>query len=376
MIRSWLSNWAPLSPAAFFRRPQTDLPYPFGEPRAQLYASGRQALWHGLRALGLGAGDQVLCPAYHAGPDVEALLDLGIDVGFYAGTPDLEPDPEELQGLLTPETKALYLIHYLGFAQDAPRWRRWCDERDLLLIEDAAQGWLSELDGRPLGSFGDVGFTNPYKKLPAPNGAFAIASRPLDPPAGRQPFGFDRNWEPVDQSGGLAHMLSAWAGQGVGAIGAARMRLRGPGGSAEFDPLEHAQLGDLNERPARSSVYLLPRVAGYEVREARRANYARLLGSLSDRVVPPFGSLPPGACPWFFPVRVDAPMRAVEALLDHGVSAIQYWAAGHPACDESKFPAVSERRATTLALPVHQALKRSHVEHIAESARAVLGHAG
>jgi dTDP-4-amino-4,6-dideoxygalactose transaminase len=371
MIRSWLSNWAPLSPSAFVSRPSADLPYPFGDPRAQLYASGRQALWHGLRALGLGAGDEVLCPAYHAGPDVEAMLNLGIAVPFYGGRPDLSPDPDELEALLTDRTRALYLIHYLGFAQDAPRWRRWCDERDLLLIEDAAQGWLSELDGRPLGSFGDLAFTNPYKKLPAPNGAFAISDRPLEAPRGRQPLGFTRDWEPVDQSGSLAHMLSAWVGQHVGAIGAARMRLRG-GANNGFDPLEHAQLGDLQERPARSSTYLLPRVATRDVRVARRANYARLLETLADHVPEPFAELTDGACPWFFPVNVASPQRALEALLGSGVSTIHYWAQGHPACETSRFPHVAERRATTLALPVHQGLRPAHVEQIATAAHSVL----
>lgn len=371
MIRSWLSNWAPLPPSAFFRRPITDLPFPLAEPRAQLYASGRHALWRGARALGLGEGNEVLCPAYHAGPDVEALLRLGVAVRFYAGTPDLAPDEDELDELVSPKTRGLYLIHYLGFAQDAPRWRAWCDERGLLLLEDAAQGWLSELDGRPLGSFGDLGFTNPYKKLPVPNGAYAICREPLEPARGRQPFGFDRNWEPVDQTGGLSHMLSAWAGQRVGAIGAARMRLR-RGKRAGFDPLGHAQLGDLDERPARSSVFLLPRVASYAVREARCANYSRLLEALSDHVVPPFGALPAGTCPWFFPVRTQSPALAIEHLLTHGVSTIHYWAAGHPACDETRFPATVERRATTVALPVHQELRPAHVEHIAKSALAVL----
>jgi dTDP-4-amino-4,6-dideoxygalactose transaminase len=367
MIRSWLSNWAPLPPSAFLSRPSRDLPFPLSEPQAQIYASGRQALFHGLEALGLGKGDEVLAPAYHAGPDVESMLRRGIDVRFYAGTEDLEPDHDELEKLRGPRTRALYLIHYLGFAQDAPRWRRWCDERGLLLIEDAAQGWLTELDGRALGSFGDLGFTNPYKKLPVPNGAYAICRERLDPPRGDRPLGFDRDWEPEDQSGGIGHMLSAWAGQRVGAIGAARNRLRGSE-RAPFDPAAHSLLGDLDERPTKASVFLLPRVARYSVREARRANYSRLLEALGEHVVAPFGELPPGACPWFFPVRVESPARAVQALLEHGVSSIQYWAAGHPACDVDLFPGTRERRATTLALPCHQTLKPAHVSHIARAA--------
>jgi selenocysteine lyase/cysteine desulfurase len=375
MIRSWLTNWAPLSPAAFTALPRKDLPFPLAEPSAQMYACGRHCVWHGIRALGLGDGDEVLVPAYHAGPDVEALLRLGVRVRWYGGTPDLEPDPAELERLLTPATRALYLIHHLGFAADAPRWRRWCDERGMLLMEDAAQGFMSELDGRPLGSFGDFGFTCAYKKLPVPNGAYALCRKPLEPPTGRRPFGWSRNWEPVDQRGSVAHELAAWAGQRVGMIGALRSRLlssRLRGDPKPFDPAEHAQIVDVNEQPTRLSLFLMPRVARRSVREIRRRNYSRLLDALGDYVVGPFGALTPGACPWFFPVRTPSPGDAVLNLLQHGVSTIHYWAAGHPAIEDGKFPNVLRRRATTLAVPVHQGLSTKDVDRIAEAVLQVL----
>jgi hypothetical protein len=375
MMRSWLTDWAPLSPAAFAAPPRKDLPFPLAEPSAQVYACGRHCVWYGARALGLGEGDEVLSPAYHAGPDVEALLQLGVRVRLYGGTPELEPDPAELELLLTPATRALYLVHHLGFAADAPRWRRWCDERGLLLMEDAAQGFMSELDGRPLASFGDFGFTCAYKKLPVPNGAFALCREPLEPPTGRQPFGWSRDWEPVDQRSSVAHELAAWAGQRVGMIGSLRNRLlsaRRRGDPPTFDPAVHAQIIDVNERPTRLSLFLMPRVARSSVREIRRRNYSRLLDALGDYVAEPFDALTPGACPWFFPVRTPSPQEAVLNLLRFGVSTIHYWAAGHPAVEDEKFPDVAERRATTLALPVHQGLSTKHVDLIAEAVLQVL----
>ena len=64
----------------------------------------------------------------------------------------------------------MYLIHYLGFPQDAPGWLRWCRERGLLLIEDAAQAWLASVGGRPLGSFGDMAIFSFYKAVGVPEG--------------------------------------------------------------------------------------------------------------------------------------------------------------------------------------------------------------
>jgi len=73
--RRWLTVWPPpLSPAVYARAGRSIGPYPLGDPDARLFAWGRQALWHGVRAVGLLPGDTVLVPAYHHGSEVEALL--------------------------------------------------------------------------------------------------------------------------------------------------------------------------------------------------------------------------------------------------------------------------------------------------------------
>src|SRR5215210_559569 len=94
----------------------------------------------GIKALGLEPGDEILVPAYHHGSGVEALIRAGLVCRFYdAGR--FEPDANELEALLNTRIRALFRIHYLGLPQDAARWRAWCDERNLLLIEVAAPAW-------------------------------------------------------------------------------------------------------------------------------------------------------------------------------------------------------------------------------------------
>ena len=79
--------------------------------------------------------------------------------------------------LVGPATRALHVTHVLGFPAAAPRWRRWCDERGLLLIEDAAQAWLAAdpQSGEPVGSWGDLSVFCLYKTLPVPNGGALLA---------------------------------------------------------------------------------------------------------------------------------------------------------------------------------------------------------
>ena len=114
----------PLPPGLLARRPAPDPPFPLADPACHLFARGRHGLYTGVLALGLRPGDEILVPAYHHGSDVEARVRAGLTPRWHGGTATLEPDADELDALLSPRTRALYLVHYLGFPQDAARWRR------------------------------------------------------------------------------------------------------------------------------------------------------------------------------------------------------------------------------------------------------------
>ena len=119
MTPTRLRMWPPLPPSAWLRRP-ADPAFPLEAPGSLLLRKARQALYFGIRALDLPAGDEVLMPAYHHGSEVEAFLRRGVTCRFYDLTPTLAPDPEGLDRLLGPRTRALYLIHYLGFPRTPP----------------------------------------------------------------------------------------------------------------------------------------------------------------------------------------------------------------------------------------------------------------
>ena len=59
------------------------LPYPLSHDRTREYFLGRNAIYHGARALGLKAGDEVLFPAYHSGTESAPLMHLGCRLKFY-----------------------------------------------------------------------------------------------------------------------------------------------------------------------------------------------------------------------------------------------------------------------------------------------------
>ena len=315
-------------------------------------AWGRHAMWHGVRALGLRPGDELLMPAYHHGSEVQAVTESGIVPRFYDSNPRLEPRPDELQALIGPRTKALHLTHYLGFPQDAGRWREWCDERGLLMIEDAAQSWLAGVGTNPVGSFGDLSFFCLYKTFGLPEGAAVLCAPPLE----RREY--DRRLGARE----LTRKHGAWlAGRSavVARTVAALRRRRRFDVDAEFD------LRDPAGMPWRSTPFLLHRIVDSGAGERRRLNYRHLLRRVRARVPPPFDRLPDGASPLVFPLEVPDKQRLLQRLAEARIGALNLWSFAHPALPETGFPEAEGRRASTVALPVHQELRTADLERMA-----------
>lgn len=348
-----LDIWPPAS--ARSNVPQAGrLPFPLAAPSCALFARARHGLWVGTRRLGLGAGDVVLAPAYHHGSEIEALARAGVACRFYGRGTDLAPDPAELEELVDPRVRALLLVHYLGFPQDAARWRAWCDERELLLLEDAAQGWLGSGGGAPLGSSGHLAIFCLYKAVGVPDGAAVVvdaATPPVPPP---------------NRPRGVAFAVRALAGRAAHRLAAV---LSSP---APYVAQRDFALGDPTRPPSPASLALLPRLAGPDVPERRRANYTRLLGELGDLVPTPFGHLPDGASPMVFPVHApgDDKSALLERLERAGIDALDFWSVPHPSLPVDQFPEVAARRRVTVGLPVHQALGPDDLDRIARAVPA------
>ncbi len=354
---SWLTILPPLSPAAYLQPPRRELPFPLDQPSYRLFAMARRALWHGVKSLGIEHGAEVLVPGLHHGSEVEALIRAGFTPRFYDVDEGMAPREHELEACLGPRTRALYLIHALGIPQDPPRWRRWCDERGLLLIEDAAMALLSTWEGRPIGSFGDLAIFCLYKTVPVPDGGAVVGGASTARPTGRPRTGAAR----------LLRRHAAWAAQRTPPIARAQSRT--------YDPVyrpskERIVLGDLEAPAAVTTAYLLPRVADPAVAAQRRANYVRLLDALRDQVAPPFHDLPEGASPFAFPLDSDDVLGRARRFADRGVHATRLWPIGHPSSPPVDTPVAQRLRDRVVTLPVHQGLREIDLERIVEAGRA------
>ncbi len=349
----------PLPPTAHFHRPVRAPPYPLGEPTCRLFAWARQALWHGVRAAGLGPGEEVLVPDWHHGSEIEALLRAGLRCRFYrVDATTLEPDEEDVRAQMTPDSRGLYVTHYLGFPQDTLRWRRLCDDVGLLLIEDAAQAWLARREGRPVGADGDLAIFSLYKTYGLPEGAALVSRGP-----GPQVVAVPRRSLP-----GLARRHAAYITQRSDIVAAVARRLR-PGDA--YDPARDMALGDPWQSPSATTRRLLRRLDD-RAAERRRHHYRFMLAELADRATPLFATLPDGASPFAFALVTDAAPAVVAALRAMDVRANLLWSVPHPALTSRPCPPAQRLRGRVVALPVHHELAADDVAHIAMATNRAL----
>jgi len=355
-----LTALAPLPPSVWIHRPSTRLPFPLNEPGCSLFSRARHGLFHALRSAGLRADDEVLVPAYHHGSEIEAHVRAGMRCLFYDATETLEPDEDELRRLIGRRTRALHLTHFLGFPQNAARWREWCNENGLLLIEDAAQAWLAEQDGRSVGSDGDIAIYCLYKTFGVPDGAALFSRVPVPSPAPSRrlaagAIGFDHALWMASRSTLLSRL--------------ARRLYRRRTYSAERD----FALGDPASAPSIGTLLALPRVARAEAAVRRRRNYEVLLGALGDSVPLAFRRLPPGASPFVFPIVSTNKTALLKNLRARGIRALDLWSTPHPALPAADYPVAGTLRTTVVGLPVHQELRDEDLARIVTTACESLG---
>ena len=133
-------------------------------------ASGTDALVLGLRALGIGPGDEVIVPAYTFFATAEAVMLVGARPLFVDILPDTFClDVKQVTEAITKRTKAIIPVHLYGHPADMSPLLELARERSLKVVEDNAQALGAQYNGRMTGGLGDVGCLSffPSKNLGA-----------------------------------------------------------------------------------------------------------------------------------------------------------------------------------------------------------------
>lgn len=137
-------------------------------------ASGTDALVLALRALNIGADDEVIIPAYTFFATAGTVMSVGAKPVFVDVDPEsYQIDVTKIRDAVTPRTKAIIPVHLYGHPAEIDPILAIAREFNLKVIEDNAQAFGAEYKGQKTGTFGEIGCLSffPTKNL----GAFGDA---------------------------------------------------------------------------------------------------------------------------------------------------------------------------------------------------------
>jgi len=150
------SNWIS-SQGSYVRRFEQVFEEMHPGTHAVAVSNGTVALHLALVALGVSEGDEVIVPDLTFAATVNAVI-------YCKAIPvlcEIDPntwcvDPDELEVLITPKTKAIIPVHLYGQVCQMDVLREISQEHDLLLIEDCAEALGSQWNSEPVGVFGEA----------------------------------------------------------------------------------------------------------------------------------------------------------------------------------------------------------------------------
>lgn len=129
-----------------------------GTTYALAHNTGTAALHAAMFGCEIGVGDEIICPSITYWASALQVYSLGATVVFAEIDPHtLCIDPNDIEHRITPRTKAIMVVHYMGHPADMDPILAIAQRHNLKVIEDVSHAQGGRYKGRMLGTMGDVG---------------------------------------------------------------------------------------------------------------------------------------------------------------------------------------------------------------------------
>jgi len=330
-----------------------------GARNAVAVANCTCALHLALSLLGVQEGDEVIVPSLTFVATANAVRYVRATPVFcdIRGAHDLNIDPEQIESLITPKTRAIVVMHYGGFPCDMDRILDIARTHRLRVVEDACHGPLSEYHGRKLGTIGDIGcfsfFSN--KNISIGEGGMLVT----DDPAFAERARLLRS-----------HGMTTLSYQ------------RASGHSTRYDVVESGYNYRMDDIHAALGIVQLGKLPS-DIR--RRATVReRYLEALSDArgIVVPFGRREGVVSNYIFPVILEAADAARrdavrDAMHERGIQTSIHYPAVHRFSSFEQYqrplPKTERVSDTLVTLPMHGRLSADDVSRVAATLRELTG---
>jgi dTDP-3-amino-3,4,6-trideoxy-alpha-D-glucose transaminase len=311
-----------------------------GAAHAVAVGNGTDAIALILRALGIGAGDEVITTPLSAAYSALAIMIAGARPVFVDVDPvRLTLDPARIVAAISSRTRAILPVHLYGQPADMGAIERVASAHNVAIVEDCCQAHLATAAGRPVGTIGIAGAFSfyPTKNLGALGDGGAI----------------------VTGDGALADRLR---------------RLRNGGQTDRYHHIEpglNSRLDELQAAILRARLGWLPQ---WTARRRELANeYRQQLADVPVDVVP---ELDAGHVYHLFVVRTSARATLQAHLAAHGVETLIHYPISIPrqpamtGAAPADCPIAARVCDEILSLPLHPALSAADVGAVAGAARA------
>lgn len=312
--------------------------------------SGTDALFIGLRSLGVGPGSEVIVPAFSFAATATAVLLTGATPVFVDVCPaDLSLDFDQADKLITQRTQAVVVVHLYGRCNEPCALLEFARLHKLAIVEDAAQAWgSSSASGIAAGTIGQIAA-----------------------------FSFDVS--KVVPGIGCGGMLVTDAKE----IAETARSLRCHGFAPDCSDIRmlgiNSQMSSANAEVLLWKLEMAPRWHARRVEIARE--YQIALGDLSPHLIPIGDVSQPGCNYHKFVIRTMERDRLATNLRNVGVptkvhypkALPQYEVFRKPPTPPASTPVAEEASRQVLSLPIHPYLDSSAIEYIIGSIRDFYG---
>lgn len=151
----------------------------FNVKHALAVSSGTAAITLSLMALGVKAGDEVICSSFAFAADPSSILLAGATPVLADAGQNIHIDPADLDARITNKTKAILVVHQRGQAGNIEAILDVARRRSLHVVEDAVPAMGAKIGERHLGTFGSFGAfsTQADKSLNTGEGGFLITNQ-------------------------------------------------------------------------------------------------------------------------------------------------------------------------------------------------------
>ncbi|GAB4491528.1 MAG: DegT/DnrJ/EryC1/StrS aminotransferase family protein [Anaerolineales bacterium] len=330
-----------------------------GAKYALSVSNATAALHMACLALGIGPGDEVIVPSLTFVATANAVRYVGATPVFadVNGEDDFNISTEEIEKRITPQTRAIIVVHYAGYPCDMPRIIEIAAKHNLEIIEDNAHGVGASLAGRQLGTWGAIGcfsfFSN--KNMTTGEGGMLTTDRE-----------------------DLYEKLRVFRSHGMTTLTWDRHK----GHAFTYDVVElgyNYRIDEIRAALGREQLKKLPRNNARRVELTQR--YRETMQELAPQVTIPFSNHPGQASchilPALLPPHVER-TRVMEHLKAQGIQAsihyppVHRFTAYHSLANGHHLPLTEEIATREITLPLYPMMKDGDILSVVQEIRTIL----